>query len=188
MGGCRLAWILSLPLAAAGLLTAHAAAYYLVGPPPAHQHQLHGYLGYTEAIVGVGVLVALCGLVVLGARRAQAPPPAVLFGALPIVGFVVQEHVERLVQTATFPAGAVLETTFILGLLLQLPFALAALLAARALLALGGALARAPGRAPRFLLLCLVPAPTPAPWAPRIAALGPGNTERGPPKAALEQP
>jgi hypothetical protein len=188
MGGCRLAWILSLPPAAAGLLTAHAAAYYFVGPPPAHQHQLHGYLGYTEAVVGAGVLVALFGLVGLGARRTRARPPAVLFGALPVVGFIVQEHLERLVQTGSFPFGAALETTFLLGLLLQLPFAFAALLAARTLLALGGALARAPGRAPRLPLACFLPAPAPAPGPPRIAVLARGHAERGPPRVALEQP
>jgi hypothetical protein len=186
MGGCRPVWVLSLPLAAAGLLTAHAAAYYLVGPPPAHRHQLHGYLGYTEAIVGGGVLVALFGLVVLGARCARARPPAVLFGALPVIGFVVQEHVERLVQTGAFPVTAALETTFLLGLFLQLPFAFAALLVARTLLALGGVLARGPGRAPRLPLVCVLPAPAPAPGPPRIAALARGHGERGPPGALVD--
>jgi hypothetical protein len=188
MGGCRPVWVLSLPLAAAGLLTAHAAAYYLVGPPPAHRHQLHGYLGYTEAIVGTGVLVALFGLVVLGARCARARPPAVLFGALPVVGFVVQEHVERLVQTGTFPVTAALEMTFLVGLVLQLPFAFAALVAARALLALGGTLASAPGRSPRLPVTCLLPAPAPEPGPPRISVLARGHAGRGPPRVALEQP
>jgi hypothetical protein len=61
--------------------------------------------------------------------------------------FALQEHMERLLHHGEFPWSAVLEPTFALGLLLQLPIALAAWLVAHLLLrvtrAVAGAIARA---------------------------------------------
>jgi hypothetical protein len=96
----------------------------------------------------------------------------------------VQELVEHGVHAGGSPLGAALEPTFLVGLLLQLPFALAALLVARALLALGGAIRRLLGATPRLALPGLAPAPVGIPELPRIAALALGYGERGPPPLA----
>jgi hypothetical protein len=105
-----------------------------------------------------------------------------LFFVLPPLAFASQEFAERLLRAEAFPFQAALEPRFLLGLLLQLPFGLLALLVARALLRvverLVHALARA--RAPRLR-------PTP-PWSPRqasvlprIPALALGHSQRAPP-------
>jgi hypothetical protein len=55
---------------------------------------------------------------------------------------VVQEHIERLIGTGAIPADLVGEPVFLVGLALQLPFALAALLLTRALYAIAFGLGR----------------------------------------------
>jgi hypothetical protein len=64
-------------------------------------------------------------------------PPIPLFAVLPPIGFTVQEYVERLIGSGAVPYDLVVEPTFLVGLALQLPFSLAALLLTRALYALG---------------------------------------------------
>jgi len=111
--------------------------------------------------------VALCATVVLLALAASfaarlgsvrtLSPPLWLFALLPPAGFAVQEHLERLFHTGSIPYATTLETVFLVGVLLQLPFALAAYLAARALVSLAVAVVehlRAPYR-PRLVSLSL---------------------------------
>jgi hypothetical protein len=94
-----------------------------------------------------------------------------------------QEYLERLIELNAFPFGAALEPTFIVGMALQLPFALAAVTLARAALGLGYLVGRAFAvrRSPR-------PPAHPTSW--RLPAwLGPmpvrplaaGHGERAPP-------
>jgi len=106
------------------------------------------------------------------------------FAAMPPLAFALQEHLERLFHGAGV-AGVVLEPTFLLGLVLQAPFALAAYLLARLLL---GVAERA-GRVLARRAACgrrRVAARGPSWWpfelrSPRIAALALGYAERGPP-------
>lgn len=127
---------------------AHAAAYRLVAPGMhEHHHHMSGVGGFAH----LRFCVALCLTVVLlavgasflgRARRVRRlAPPLWLFALLPPVGFAVQEHLERLLHTGALPYGASLETVFLVGILLQLPFALAAYLAARAFVSLAVAVA-----------------------------------------------
>lgn len=106
-----------------------------------HAEHGHAWLGYTPALAIWGLAVLVAGLVLCvgqGLRgRRPARPPVLLFGLLPPVGFAVQEHVERLISSGSVPHDLVLEPTFIVGLALQLPFALAALLLTRALYTIG---------------------------------------------------
>lgn len=198
----RAAWLVTLPLAAAGLLGAHELAYRLASPVPAgpatghqghdHTHHLaetgHGYLAALPAILAVcaGLLVAgLLVRVIARGRDAGARPSTLPFGLLAPLAFVLQEHLERWVQTGVFPAGAALEATFVMGLVLTLPVGLAACALARVLLGaadrLGAALAapppplphrtaRAPRRAPVDLL--------------RMPVLAMGRAGRAPPHPA----
>jgi hypothetical protein len=113
-------WLVSLPFMAAGCLAAHSLAYHLTSASDAG----HGYLTFAPLIVGLLAAVAVVGVL----RRGRSRSP-LWFAALPPLAFVVQEHAERLELVATEPA-------FLVGLLLQLPFALAALVAARAFVGL----------------------------------------------------
>lgn len=194
MRGHRSAWLIPLPLAVASWLGAHCLAYRLVGPADGHMglHADHGhaYLGYTPALFVWGLALVAAGLLLCvgdglrGHRR--APPPVALFVVLPPAGFVLQEHLERLAATGGIPHELVLEPTFVVGLALQLPFAVAALLLAHALNAIGFAFGRVLARdlAVRRVVrsvaasLTTLPASVPRP-APSVLAVGHGP--RAPP-------
>jgi hypothetical protein len=112
----------------------------------AHAEHGHEWLGYTPALAVWGLALVLAGVVLSLAEgfrgRRPSRPPVRLFAFLPPIGFTVQEHAERLIGTGAVPYDLVVEPTFIVGLALQLPFALAALLLTRALYAIGFGLGR----------------------------------------------
>ena len=152
MGGRGAVWMPSLPLAAVGWLAAHSVAYLLVVPDRDHRAQLlsdsgHGYLGLAPLIVACAITLVVVGLALAihdglrGGSRARVPVWPVAL--VPPLGFAVQEHLERLIELNAFPFDAVLEPTFLVGLALQLPFALAAVALARVVLALGHRIGRA---------------------------------------------
>jgi hypothetical protein len=153
--GHRTAWLPSLGLTAAGSLAAHEFAYRLAEPDPERRHHLleetgHGYFDpklFGSLLVAL-VLVGFAGRVLAGGHRAVAPP-LWFFALAPALGFACQEHAEHAL-THSLSAGTPLEPIFLVGLALQLPFALAALLVARALLAAADALALRLGSPPRF--------------------------------------
>jgi hypothetical protein len=138
----RVAWVIAVPLAVGSWLGAHSLAYLLVSPGAEqdvalHAEHGHAWLGYTPALLVWGLALLVGGLVLCvgeGLRgRLPSPPPARLFAVLPAVGFAVQETLERLLSTGAVPYDLATEPTFVVGLALQLPFALAALLLTRAL-------------------------------------------------------
>jgi hypothetical protein len=194
----RAAWMIALPLAAASWLGAHCLAYWLAAPGGEHQMGVHAenghaYLGYTPAIFIWGGALLAVGLVLcvrLGLRDVRpSPPPLSLFALLPPMGFTAQEHVERLIGTGSLPPDIVFEPTFLVGLALQLPLTLAALLLAHALHGAGFAFGRmlAPGlalvRAGAVAPAALQHLPAAAtPVTPSVLALGHGP--RAPPAAA----
>jgi hypothetical protein len=138
-------------------------------------------LGFGAALVVVGVLAALVDSV--RRRPPTSAPPVWIFGLLPLLGYTLQEFLERWVMLGGFPWWMVEQPTFRVGLLLQLPFALVAFAAARLLLRaaehVGCAL-----RPEELPLRLLGPARL---WHPvarslsRLAALAAGHAERGPP-------
>jgi hypothetical protein len=188
-----LPWLLSIPLMLGGTELAHWLAFRLVYPnawdrAQALQQSGHGYFGWLPLACGIGAALLVSGLflhgqdVSAGRRPVVGPGALYRFAALPPLAFALQEHLEQLLHTGSI-TGVALEPTFMLGLALQLPFALAAYLLARLLLGLaervGGALTRsvsarrvasAAPRLPRF-------APVPL----RVPALAGGHAERGPP-------
>jgi hypothetical protein len=194
----KAAWVISLPLAVASWLGAHCFAYWLVSPGAEHEmgmHAEHGHawLGYTPALAVWAVALVVAGVVLSvgeGVRgRRPSRPPVRLFAVLPPVAFVVQEHLERLIASGSIPHDLVLEPAFLLGLALQLPFAVTALLLTRTLyslgfrlgLALAGRLALGPA------VRCSPGAPLPRPVSatlvsPSVLALGHG--QRAPPASA----
>ena len=186
------AWLVCLALMAVGSVFAHAAAYTLSAPAPGSHAGMNHPLGHSvfphlESCLAVCAAVALGGLVaslagrLSGGRRLVAP--LWVFALVPPTGFFVQEHVEHLLRTGVFPAGAVLEPTFVVGLVLQLPFALAAFVVARALLRFAHAIVELLRTAPRPLLAAPEPRllPVYAVVPPRISALALGHGQRAPP-------
>ncbi len=184
-----LPWLLALPLLAAGSLFAHSLAYALVEPGAAERARLlrstgHGYLAVAPILLGgcaALVLAAIAAYALRGRRGRVSPAPAWPLALVPLAGFALQEQLERLMSGAPLDA---LEPTFLVGVALQLPFALAAVLLARRLAraaeSVGRALALAPprlrprgarARAPRGVLAA----------RPVLAFAQP---KRGPPPAA----
>lgn len=137
----RSAWLVSLPLVVLGSLLAHQLAYLIVAGAHADALLAETGHGYLEQLPTGAVLALVClvlGLLLAGADRARARAgtaiPAWLIALVPLMGFALQEHVERFAHNGAVPWGAALDATFLVGLALQLPFAALAFLIARALL------------------------------------------------------
>ena len=189
------AWLLLFALTVAGWLSAHEVAYRLVIPHP-HERSAalaetgHAHLAYSSLAAVLCVLVVLLGMTGLIVRPLGRPPPSrrlvALFALAPPLAFVLQEHLERVLATGDLPFHAALEPTFLVGLLLQLPFALAALAVARALFAFAQGLARVLGsvRRPRLASVEIPSAPIAEAHRPRRSLLAWGYGERGPPLPA----
>ena len=149
----------SLPLAAAGTLAGHAAAYALVGASR-RDELAHGYLVYAPQFLALCVAVLALALSFRVAGRLQGRPAAWPFALIPPVAFLAQELIERL--AAGLPAHAVLEPAVYVGLAAQLPIALLGFLVARALLRVADETSRALAVRPAF-------STRPAPFAVAVA-------------------
>jgi len=175
----------------AGSQVAHVFAYRLVYPQTQLRlHALlvsgHGYMGHVSlvfALCAVIELIALCSAVAGSLRRgATTPLPAWAFGLIPPLGFAVQEFLERWLHGASFPWWMVLQPTFRVGLLLQLPFGLAAYLVARLLLRVADEVGQALAGGRRFPeAVGLVPAwSVSSTWLPRLPVVA-SHAGRSPP-------
>jgi hypothetical protein len=184
-------WLLAAPLVAAGTLGGHAVGFRVAHADPVdHAHALeatgHGYLDHAPLVVGLALALTAVAVVlrVIAAARgtsARAAPPW-MFAALPPVVYAVQEHLERLLHGEHVVWATALEPSFVAGLLLQIPFALAALLLARALAAIADAVGRvlATARIPRVVAGCALARPAEA-ALPRIRVASLAYGGRGPP-------
>jgi hypothetical protein len=170
-----LAWMLAVPLMLAGSQAAHALAYVWVYPEAHARVRIllasgHSYAAWLPLVLALGGAAALAALAATAADAARGRParalPAAGFALLPPLAFALQELLELSFHTGTFAWQALLAPTFAPGLLLQLPFALAAYLAAKLLLRgarrVGHAFAARPPRVPAFA----VPPPAPAAAVP----------------------
>ncbi len=169
---------------AAGSLAAHSLGYLLT----AHTAEGAGETSDRTSTGGAGYLVLFLGILAatlvvagLGRRRDAAVSPWFFF-VLPPLAFALQELSERVLSAEAFPFHAALEPRFLLGLLLQLPFGLLALLVARALMHAVRRLVRALGRSKTPRLRPTVSWSLREAWdLPRIPALALGAPQRGPP-------
>jgi hypothetical protein len=175
-----------------GSVFGHAVAYSLLTPAHGshtamnHEHGA-GVFPHIETCLAVCGTVALIALGASLAGRIRFVAPVWFFALVPPLGFAMQEYLVEVLQTNAFQADVALEPTFLLGLLLQLPFALAAYAAARGLLTLARTLVELLRTAPALRVLAITPSPSPAPkqFPVLIPALARGYGERGPPAGAL---
>jgi hypothetical protein len=161
---------LSIPLASVGCLIGHAAGYALVGTSR-RDAQLHGYLSFAPLFIAICAALVAASLALRLSGRVVGRVAAWPFALLPPLAFCAQELIERV--AAGLPAHAVLEPAVFAGLAAQLPIAVVAFFAARALLRVADAATRALRTLPppvvgRTLLLVPSPSAAPAPNAFRF--------------------
>jgi hypothetical protein len=130
-------WLVVSPVLAGGVLVAHSLAYRLTGTPT---DPFHSYLEHVPQIL---LLLTLAGLALGGVGRGLHAPPAAAFPIL-----------ERIVHGAGVPL-LFATPAFLVGLLLQIPFALAAWALARWLLGAVRATRRHRPRRSRLVLYVL---------------------------------
>jgi len=187
------AWLLTVSLAVAGSQVAHVLTYRLVAPNADQRAHLladtgHAYMANLPLALALCTVVALLALLgqARGARAGRTSGLAAWHFALiaPLV-FCCQEHFERLIHDGTFPWDAALQRTFVVGLVLQLPFALAAFLLARLLLRAAAAVTALLRRPSRQLLPLLLAAYRPVERDTRGRIAAGGFAPRGPPVLCL---
>ncbi len=121
-----LSWLLVLPFAATSILLGHTIAYRVTGMPLG---DVHGYLEHVPQVVFVLASIALVGLAADARRRRRSPAG---LASLAAIGFVAQEHLERLIHTGHLPF-LLASPALWLGIALQLPLAALVWLLARRL-------------------------------------------------------
>ncbi|HEY4414013.1 MAG TPA: hypothetical protein VGN06_13545 [Gaiellaceae bacterium] len=152
-----LTWLLVLPAIVVGSQLAHGIAYWWAYPVArlrltALASSGHGYLAYAPAAIGFLSAVQAIAFAVTVLDKARGRPvrnlPAWVFLFIPMLGFLLQEHIERFLTSGVFPWWTVLEPSFWRGLVLQVPLGVAAYLVAAVLLrtatVVAGVVARRP--------------------------------------------
>ncbi len=183
-----------MPIAVTGIAAAHAAANAAFGSPEGPGEVFASAASGAELLPLLSAFTVALALLGLGGRIAgiwwvprHARSVAVPFACLPPVAFVLLELAEALLHRGSIPSASLLEPTFLLGLVLQFPFAFAGYVAARLLLRLsdrvGRLVARVPAAAP-FALLRILPR-RPGDEASRSLRTGSPSLGRAPPLAPL---
>lgn len=189
----RLSWLVAVALAWTGSVAAHSLGLLHAAGEGAerlgeHAEAAHATAGQVPLPVGLlaaALLTWLASRVCSAVRRRPARPLAAgWLVAMPLLGWGVQEAVERLLGVESFPFAAAREPAFLKGLVVQVLFGVLAVLVARLLLARirqlrqFGQLGGWPQPAPA------VAGVAPAWWViarPHRLALARGYYERGPP-------
>jgi hypothetical protein len=191
--GERLAWLVTLPIAIIGCESAHAVGNLFLGtadgdtgPFVLSTGRNADLLTLVASLAAVSVVLGLAGRAAgawSGHRTAAARLP---FALLAPAAFVLQEHLETLLHTGAAPLGTAFHLTFLAGLLLQIPFALAGYAIARALVRLAdGVRALIGRRRPRAHGGGAPPQARPAyRTPPRTGAHSWAHSGRAPPRAA----
>lgn len=135
-------------------------------------------------LIGALLIVAGVRALLVGARGGcgRGAGAGCLF-AVPMVAYGLQEFVERLLRAESYPFQAVFEPHFLLGFLVQLPFAALAFLLGWLLFRVGKRLVELLGKRP----VPQLHTPSPRLWLPtavappRVRPLSRGHPLRGPP-------
>jgi hypothetical protein len=151
----------TVPIAAVGCEWAHALANIVFGAPDRGRAELFdggpgaGALPILVSLALAAILVGLVGRATGAWSTSQAAAARLPFALLPPMLFIVQEHVETVLNTGAVPFGTAIEPSFLPGLLLQIPFAIAGYAIAWALVRLAdGVRARVAARRRAAHLSC----------------------------------
>ena len=191
-----LTWLFALPVIVVGSQVAHGVAYWWAYPQADVRqavlfHSGHGYFRYAPMVLAflAAIEIAAMAAAVVGHLRARGsrglPPWA--FVLIPLVGFTLQEFLERYCTAGVFPWWTVVEPSFWRGLVLQLPLGLAAYLIARLLLRTAKVVAgvvAARGAKQLVARSLTIAAPGDRLWLPRVAPLAASAAGRAPPALA----
>jgi hypothetical protein len=190
----RLAWFVTLPIAVIGCQSAHAVTNELFGSPESARSELLLRRGPGAGLVPLFACLALAVVVAGLAGRAagtwsahHAAAARLPFAVVAPALFVVQEHFETALRTGAAPIGTVVEPTFLPGLLLQIPIAIAGYAVARALVRLADgvrALVASRRRVPRRPAVPARHRPVPL-VAPRSGRVRWAHSGRAPPARVL---
>lgn len=152
-----IAWAVALPLAVIGSQFAHSADYRILAPNADERAHLlaetgHGYMAHLPLALALATVAV--GLALVAEARQRGPVDsrglrARHFGLMAPLVFCCQELFERLAHDGTLSFASVLQSTFVLGLALQIPFALVAFGLSWLLLRAARAVGRLLGHAPR---------------------------------------
>ena len=192
-----LTWLVALPVIVVGSQVAHGLAYWWAYPETDLRASMlarsgHGYLAWVPVAIALLAAIELVALAVAVADRVRDRPtrqlPAWAFFVIPLVGFTLQEHLERLFDIGVFPWWAALEPSFWRGLVLQVPLGLAAYLVARLLSGAASAVANVVTRLRPRVAVRRPLAARRSPIAvllPRLAPLAGSAAGRAPPAAVV---
>jgi hypothetical protein len=187
------AWLIALPLAAAGIVLTRS----LVPPPGEHPAGAHehaapqaqsvvAFLCSAPFLLSASAILALILAVRVVQTRRGLGSSAWPFAVLVPLGFLFYHHFEHLVGSPAAALGAPVGPELLLGLVLQLPFALLAYIVATALLRVAdklvGALASR-RRQPVTAQAVHVPGRSLLPL-PRVALIATEAAPRAPPLCA----
>ncbi len=142
------AWLVAFPLMAAGTWLSHCYALATVDPATHSAAHHAGHAGRMSAAAFVFstpflfacvailalALVYRVGLSFTGHSAAQMS--ALPFAVVPLLGFFLHQHFEQLASSGSISLAALTAPAFLLGLVLQIPFGIAAFFAVRFLLGL----------------------------------------------------
>ncbi len=183
-------WLVVLPL----LAICSEGAHSLLGifAPGGYQGaELFGGSFGKEALLplllALAVVMLVGGLVAASADGRSRRASCTAIAALPLVAFAIQEHVEYAIGHGGMSWTLAAHPAFALGLALQLPFAVAAYVAARLLLVLAKVVAVRLSAPQRLRIeIRLFSAPAPGETRPRRGRpLRDARFNRGPPRPIL---
>jgi hypothetical protein len=184
-----LAWLVALPLAAAGTYLTHSLLPVRAHPAGGHAHPttdtgLLGFLCSAPFLLStIGLLALLVAIRVVQTRSTSVS--AWPFALLVPLGFLLHHHLEHFVGGAPAPLGALVGSELLVGLALQLPFALLAYLVVTALLRVADRLIAAlSARRRRLVAPAAIPPGRISVSTPRIALLATAAAPRAPPLGA----
>jgi hypothetical protein len=188
----RVAWLLALPVAAAGLSGGHELAWRIAVPDgAARARELaqsgNGYAEHLPLVLGLCIAAFLLAFALRAHAAfrgtACAGAPAKTLALLPPLAFLLREQMERIGHGGDLFPGVFADRTFLVGFAVQIPLGLILLLLTRMLDALATSVGEvlAAARTRPVLRMLELSFTRQGRTPPRIPVLARGYGERAPP-------